>query len=262
MDDRPSPLTTVSPPRITLPPCAEARSPSLPWLSGAIQLDALTPRRVPLPLVWQRLIAGYWTARDAFSTDERHYLILVTNRDTSGAHAPRTSDVAVLRRVLLGESQKAIAIDLGRSNSTIANRLGRCLTTMGFSHRCARAPALLVAAAASDAGTTLLSHARIAQLNREGIEHTILSVARFEAPALETTTTAELKILKLVVDGLSRKQIAENRGKSQRTIANQLCSAFRKLGVSGRCELLACLVSGILQPQREPANQACFEPLG
>ena len=42
--------------------------------------------------------------------------------------------------------------------------------------------------------------------------------------------------------GLSNLAIARRRRRSQRTVANQLASAFRKLGVSSRAELVAHFV--------------------
>ncbi len=60
-----------------------------------------------------------------------------------------------------------------------------------------------------------------------------------------TLTEAERSVVEQVVRGASNAEIAKERGRSMRTIANQLASAYRKLGVSGRAELLArCLDVG------------------
>jgi DNA-binding NarL/FixJ family response regulator len=40
-----------------------------------------------------------------------------------------------------------------------------------------------------------------------------------------------------VLDGLSNRTIAQVRGTSVRTVANQIASVFRKLNVTGRAEL-------------------------
>lgn len=50
-------------------------------------------------------------------------------------------------------------------------------------------------------------------------------------------TDAEAATLALVLDGKSNREIALARGVSERTIANQLASAFKKLGVRSRYEL-------------------------
>lgn len=48
---------------------------------------------------------------------------------------------------------------------------------------------------------------------------------------------AETATLALVLQGKSNREIALERGVAERTVANQLASAFRKLGVSSRYEL-------------------------
>ncbi|CAG1772079.1 partial Putative HTH-type transcriptional regulator, partial [uncultured bacterium] len=56
-------------------------------------------------------------------------------------------------------------------------------------------------------------------------------------------TSAEREIVVLVLRGLSSQAIADRRATSVRTVANQLASIFKKLGVSGRGELTAALAS-------------------
>ena len=50
-------------------------------------------------------------------------------------------------------------------------------------------------------------------------------------------TGAESAVVLLAAEGHSNRAIAERRGVSTRTIANQLASAYRKLGVQQRTEL-------------------------
>lgn len=50
---------------------------------------------------------------------------------------------------------------------------------------------------------------------------------------------AELDVMRLALQGLSNAQIAKARRTSIRTVANQLASVFRKLGVRSRLELFA-----------------------
>jgi DNA-binding NarL/FixJ family response regulator len=52
-------------------------------------------------------------------------------------------------------------------------------------------------------------------------------------------TTAEWEVARLAARGMSNLEIARDRATSPRTIANQLASAFRKLGVQSRSELAA-----------------------
>lgn len=60
--------------------------------------------------------------------------------------------------------------------------------------------------------------------------------------ALADLTEAERTVALLAADGLSNRSIAARRGASARTVANQLASAYQKLGLSGRRELRALLL--------------------
>ena len=52
-------------------------------------------------------------------------------------------------------------------------------------------------------------------------------------------TDAEVDVARLAIDGLSNAEIAARRGTSLRTVANQMASILRKLGVQSRRELAA-----------------------
>jgi DNA-binding CsgD family transcriptional regulator len=52
-------------------------------------------------------------------------------------------------------------------------------------------------------------------------------------------TLAEREILRSLLDGMTRASIARVRATSERTVANQIASVFRKLGVHSRSELAA-----------------------
>lgn len=57
-------------------------------------------------------------------------------------------------------------------------------------------------------------------------------------------TAAERDVLSLVKQGLSNKDIAEARNRSERTIANQMASLLRKTGLSGRRALISLVDLG------------------
>jgi DNA-binding NarL/FixJ family response regulator len=58
-------------------------------------------------------------------------------------------------------------------------------------------------------------------------------------PELEPLTESEQDIARLLLEGCSNAEIAQIRGRSLRTVANQVASIFRKLGVGSRAELAA-----------------------
>lgn len=68
-----------------------------------------------------------------------------------------------------------------------------------------------------------------------------LRIMTIEGAALAPLTDAERDVVMLVILGLSNKEVAEQRACSARTVANQLASAYRKLEVGSRGELVARL---------------------
>lgn len=231
------------------------------WLSRtrAIQLDELSNQSGALRSVWEALASGQWVAGDTFSTETRLYLVL--KRHAVRVRAPSAADLEMLRRTLLGARQKVVAMDSHKSHSSVTGRLGNCMSAMGFEPHASRAPALLVAAAAASAGQTRLSNARTRQIEQGGTHYWIVSVPRLEDAVAHSVTRTELKIVKLVVEGMTHQQMAQEHGSSPRTVANHISSVFHRIGVSGRSELLVYLVqnfqSGLRPcPARDSENLA------
>ena len=55
------------------------------------------------------------------------------------------------------------------------------------------------------------------------------------------TTTAERLVVRALVEGRSQEAIATGHGVASRTVSNQVGSAYRKIGVHSRIELLLAL---------------------
>jgi DNA-binding CsgD family transcriptional regulator len=76
-----------------------------------------------------------------------------------------------------------------------------------------------------------------------GDEYVLLSFSltpnRLQADLLAELTDAERGVVELVAQRRSNAEIAQLRGTSPRTVANQVAAIFRKLGVSSRREFLA-----------------------
>lgn len=70
-------------------------------------------------------------------------------------------------------------------------------------------------------------------------EFAMLDWARPDGIAPAGLTRAESEVLALVIAGLSNVEIARARGRATRTIANQVATIFRKVGVGSRLELFA-----------------------
>ena len=71
----------------------------------------------------------------------------------------------------------------------------------------------------------------------------MLSVALPDAELRCRLSKAELTVAHALIQGKSHAEICAERGTSPRTIANQLSSIYRKLGVSGRREFLTVILS-------------------
>jgi DNA-binding NarL/FixJ family response regulator len=74
-----------------------------------------------------------------------------------------------------------------------------------------------------------------------GARYVVISFPASGLARTEKLTAAEREVIAAVLDGKSNAQIASDRGRAERTVANQIASAFRKLSVRSRSELAAAL---------------------
>ncbi|MFO0617127.1 MAG: LuxR C-terminal-related transcriptional regulator [Polyangiaceae bacterium] len=75
------------------------------------------------------------------------------------------------------------------------------------------------------------------RLEIDGEEYLLIGIP-VGSPKLERDLTpVEATLIEGVLAGLSNRQLAEKRGTAVRTIANQLQTLYRKLGVGSRGEL-------------------------
>lgn len=82
---------------------------------------------------------------------------------------------------------------------------------------------------------------------RVGSERIYVFSYPIEPPPAADLSPAEHAVARLVVEGKSRREIAEARGVALSTVHKQIESAFRKLGVGSRSELVAKLLGGQLE---------------
>jgi DNA-binding CsgD family transcriptional regulator len=81
-------------------------------------------------------------------------------------------------------------------------------------------------------------------LHFHGADLAVLSWPTRPAAIPPGLTAAETEVVRLASQGLSNAEIGGRRGCAGRTVANQLASAFSKLGVGSRAELAALLARG------------------
>jgi DNA-binding NarL/FixJ family response regulator len=136
-------------------------------------------------------------------------LIVANPPALQAARALGEREAAALEQLARGSQCKAIAADLGLSGSQLSRLLAGAAGKLGC-------------------GSTFEAVRTLGRL-----------FARREERLQEPLTSAEHEVLDLVRRGLSNKAIATLRGRSERTIANQVAALLRKSGLPGRRALAA-----------------------
>ena len=214
--------------------------------AAAIEIDRGQSQHIDLASVWRELVEGESRVVDSFHSEDRCYVVL-----EAIAPAPeRTSrtqagKIRILESILLESAQKNVAIDLGLSPSTVASSLKQCLEQLGVLCTTSRISPLLVASAHAHQTESSQRWARVSSLPGlgRGPGQRVVSIERPESELARMLTPAQYDVIRLLVEGKSHHEIASSRHRSTRTVANQLGAAFRKLGVSGRSELLRRLIT-------------------
>jgi len=214
---------------------------SEPSLDG-VRSAAVSAERIgaeaALSSVWQDLIDGRLRVSDAFFTRDRCFLVLVVPRGAVCTLSGRRR--LVLEKLLSGQNGKELSFELGVALSTISQDAKLALSQLGFDRTAGRVhPLLAMSARASMSGS--LSHGRAGWFGHANETYRVVGALRPDQQLGPVLPPAELAVVRGLVEGRNYKEIAESRGTSTRTVANQLAAAFRRLGVSGRCRLLDLL---------------------
>lgn len=212
----------------------------------AMECDAERGTAFELGKLWESLASGGWQIRDAFTARGRLYA-LVEEPTYRRSRRRRRRGLAMMERVLLGESAKVVAIDCNVTESTVAVAIKGQLRSMGLDCKMRATPLILVMAARSARAPRCRAvPAKLARLPGDPAPRWVVSVRYPNLDALDVLSNAERAVLLLLLEGKTYLEIAEHRGASKRTIANQLGAAFRKLGVSGYGQLLDWLMTQVL----------------
>lgn len=174
---------------------------------------------------WPELVAGRWTLIDRFESDGRRYVLAVRNGpDGPRLRALTTREQAVIAGIVRGDANKAIALDLGVSESTVSRaartamaKLGANLATLGQLARASRHTQRF--------GPIHVALAALSPAARD----TVIDMTRL--------SRAEREVVQLALRGRTNADIALSRRRSIRTVINQLSAAYDKLGVQSRREL-------------------------
>jgi DNA-binding CsgD family transcriptional regulator len=237
-----------APPKLRVESARSIASPRGLW-QVLIEDCADEGTEVDLRRVWVSLEAGEAGALDAFLT-ERHAVVVVDPR-TGSRSASNERNLSFLRYTVECASVTAAAIDFDVSASAGSLRMSNALRGMGLAASGLRIPlpvALLAHAAACPRPHLARRISDPAQP-----ELAVIYTARPDLAWRPSFPPAEWEATKLLVEGLTHAEIAKARRVAKRTVANQLSSAFRRLGVSGRLELVRQLLCG-----SPPSPLECF----
>jgi DNA-binding NarL/FixJ family response regulator len=202
---------------------------------AAVLVDARSTVDLSLPLLWRELTRGLCKVVDGFFTADRCLLLTRANEIASPLHGRR---LRVVEAVLGGMGQKSIAIELGVAPSTVALNARLALEALGVHGRPSRGHPLLMLSALAARSQAQSDVAALSYLGAEHGSLRVLSIRRPEQALIERLPPAELAVVRSLIEGESYERIAQLRGTSTRTIANQITAVFRRLKVSGRSELL------------------------
>jgi DNA-binding CsgD family transcriptional regulator len=213
--------------------------------------------RVELAAIWEELIAGTCKI-DGWSQDEGSWSMVVSRRpilDRAKAVGLRLRDVEILEHALLCGVRKLVAVEVGLSCSSIAVILQGCFQFMGLDCLPSRIPGIVVAAAHArhHLQSKFPPHPK-ARADRPYSQQTV-TVPRPDTALVSWLAPAEHAVINLLIEGQSYAEIAQARNTSIRTVANQVASGFRRIGVSGRAELLCLLARWGLETPEPPARR-------
>ncbi|MEO8548341.1 MAG: helix-turn-helix transcriptional regulator [Kofleriaceae bacterium] len=171
------------------------------------------------------LVSGHWTLIDRFEDAGRRYLLAIRNpRPVAPPLTPR--ERAIIAGLERGEANKSIGIDLEISEATVSRTAKSALAKLGITL------AEVIAA----------GHASINALDLGAVRLGLVPLP--DRMPLPTLTPAERAAVVGSLRGHRTSAIARGRGISIRTVVNQLASAYHKLGVRSRRELILVLSRG------------------
>jgi DNA-binding CsgD family transcriptional regulator len=193
---------------------------------------------VDLAQCWQDLTSGRRQIADSAFSDN-HYFLLLTRlvKPPAARRGIRKRNFEVLRQVLLTSSRKQVAVQLGLSASSIAALSKQCLNSMGLSCTPCHAPPLLIMAAGAAQAHVAGTAGAVGERWVLAPHFELIRAPRPERQFASAFSRAEFDVVRRLLEGDSYGRIAGCRQTSTRTVANQVASVFRRLGVSSRPEL-------------------------
>ena len=181
---------------------------------------------------WQGLVDGRWSLVDRFESDGRRFVVALENEpEVPDPRGLSRRECQVAERVGLGLATKEIAYELGVSLSAVSMAAATAWRKLGLGSRTE------LAAFFAPGGL----RTRLVEASVQGERLLVGSHPAVDERQLERLTPAEREVADALLAGSTSAHVAEQRGTSERTVANQIASIFDKLGVASRVELAARL---------------------
>lgn len=163
-------------------------------------------------------------------------------------HLPQLGGVEAIEKIIsLWPGARIIVLTMYLDDDLIARAVHA--GAVGYILKDSRAPDLLHGIRAAAEGRVAMDPAvaaRLVQLYRRSASEA--APATDDPPHL---SARELSILRLVAEGLTNRQIAQQLFLSEQTVKNNLSIIYEKLGVSNRTQAVsAALRAGLLPPRR------------
>ncbi|MEI9948000.1 MAG: helix-turn-helix transcriptional regulator [Pseudomonadota bacterium] len=213
-----------------------------PGLIGAASVRPVD-ESASLSALWTELVSGLCKIEHTEFTQHTCTVVVTRAQRLSDVEEARLSprDTEILERALLEGVRKSVAVDFGLCPSSIAEILRRCFVFMGLSCWPSRIPLLLVMAAHAKHAPDSQRGAKLLLSQNQQFRRQSISITRPDNELCEWLSPAEYTVTRLLIEGKSYEEMAKLRRTSKRTVANQLASAFHRLGISGRAELMCLL---------------------
>ncbi len=181
---------------------------------------------------WEALVDGRWSLVDRFDTDGKRFIVAIKNDPAYPDPRGLTlRERQVAEFVGLGRATKEISYTLGVSDSAVTNCTASAQEKLGLSSRAE------LAFFFAPSGL----RRKLAEVSVAGERLLVGAAPLVDEGRVASLTTAEREIVVHLISGSTNSDIAQRRGSSAHTVANQLQSIFRKLGARSRAELAASL---------------------
>jgi DNA-binding NarL/FixJ family response regulator len=186
-------------------------------------------RRTTSDQLWPELLAGRWTLIDHIEAEGKRAVVAIRNTPLAQSLCRLTAQEATaLEMARAGAANKEIALNMQLAPSSVT----RLLKSVTLKLNATLADLIRLLA------TGVICH-RDLVFGTMDLSMFSPGVAAAVPVWRDLLSEAETNVIEAVLRGQSNHEIATERGSSVRTVINQLASAFEKLAIRSRRELLS-----------------------